>query len=186
MARRRKDQQQVSALLETMKQATGRGIRSPLYHWLRDHHDQIADALHRPRWVKVAAWLAGQDIRDGSGKPPSAAIARLTWRKVRADLATARAAPVAQPPSPAPDEIAPGVRAILPTAAGTSGAARTRMALDIRPARARADISIPDATPAAPPATADPTVAGQTAAEQLENVFAAMAAGTTPMPKIVR
>lgn len=190
MARRRTAKQQLSSLAEAVSRGFGPGIRSPLYRWLRAHHDQLADTLHRPRWEVVATWLTGQGIVDGDGKPPSADIARLTWWKVRGEVAAARALASRRGSDPlAPDELARGVRVALSAVPTETGSPQPRMALDIRPARARADLPIapPPAVPAF--AQAGPADSGPggppNADEQLRRVLDAMADRATPMPKIV-
>lgn len=91
----------------------GRGRRSPLYLWFREHHDVLAAGFKRtpPAWQVLADALAEQGIRDADGKPPAAATARAAWWRVRRDLkAQAKAAAPSPPHAPEPGAIAPGVR----------------------------------------------------------------------------
>jgi hypothetical protein len=101
--------------LDAMMRATGRGRgrHSPLYLWLRRHHDELAAgfAQNAPAWQALADHLGGQGVVDANGNKPTARGARDAWWRVRRDLAKARAKPPA-PSQPKPGEIAPGVRAV--------------------------------------------------------------------------
>jgi hypothetical protein len=75
----------------------GRGRRSPLYLWLRDHHDQLAESFVRtaPAWGSIAAHLANMGLVGGWGDPPAPETVRKAWYLVRRDMARSRAARVA-------------------------------------------------------------------------------------------
>lgn len=63
----------------------GRGRRSSLFQWMLARADGFQRLLDdtQPSWASVADALAMQDLRDGSGKPPTAERARKTWFEVR-------------------------------------------------------------------------------------------------------
>ena len=66
---------------------TGSG-HSPLYLWLWDNHDRLAEELsapHQPNWQEMAATLGRLGILDGTGKPPTATRLRKTWWKIGQD-----------------------------------------------------------------------------------------------------
>jgi hypothetical protein len=189
--------------------AHGGPARSPLYRWMRQHHDALAAAFAEtpPAWGPLAAELAAVGLTDADGKPPAATNARQTWYRVRRDLARVRAQPAAAASVLAPDEIAPAVHAVMPpTAAAHDPAAlsRPRMAPDIRPARAATGeppLAAPATTGASAPGLApatglpapnagvpDPapaTQATETAAAQIRRLFSTIDAGKVPLPKIM-
>lgn len=68
--------------------------RSSLFWWLAEHHDEIAraNAGKRIRWQPLAAQLASYGLTDRNGKPASAEITRLTWKRVRQFVAEQAAA----------------------------------------------------------------------------------------------
>jgi hypothetical protein len=79
--------------------------RSPLYRWMRRHHDELAEkwAGLRIDWVATCERLAAVGLTDRNGKPPSSSTARQTWLRVRRDLAKARR--VRCLPRPEPDPV---------------------------------------------------------------------------------
>lgn len=189
--------------------AHGGPARSPLYRWMRRHHDALAAAFAEtpPAWKPFAVELASVGLTDVDGKPPAAVSARQTWYRVRRDVARARAQPATTASVLAPDEIAPAVHAVTPTTAPTvhepAALPRPRMALDIRPARA-ATSELPVAAPAAMAPSAGvasstgvaPSDAGvsnpapvisttETAAAQLRRLLTTIDAGKVPLPKIM-
>lgn len=117
MARRTPDP---TKALAAVAQATGRGRgrRSPLYLWLKKHHDALAEGFKDtpPAWAELAAYLGGEGVLDIDGKPPTARGTRGAWYRVRRDLEAQAKRKATKPPSPtpAPGEIAPGVRAVAP------------------------------------------------------------------------
>jgi hypothetical protein len=127
MAKRTADD--VSELRDAMSQAHGRGVRSPLYQWMRARHDELLDVLARPRWGTVAEFFAARGIKDGGGNPPTPETARATWYRVRQDVDTARRRKEGKPARVlTPDEIAPGVRAVTPQPE------RAKTRVELRPA----------------------------------------------------
>jgi hypothetical protein len=95
--------------------ARGPGRRSPLYLWLREHHDALTSAFAKsaPAWAALAAYLGEHGLTDGDAKHPTARGTRDAWWRVRRDVATARAR---RQGTPAPEldvgETAPGVSPI--------------------------------------------------------------------------
>ncbi|HUN44134.1 MAG TPA: hypothetical protein VMU81_27900 [Acetobacteraceae bacterium] len=209
MSRPPRQDRRLVKVLAALRTHGGPG-RSPLYRWMRRHHDTLATAFAEtpPAWGPLATELAAVGLTDADGNPPAAASARQTWYRVRRDVARARGQRDAKPPALAPDEIAPAVHAVVPPAAdgGHDAAAlpRPRMALDIRPVRAATAAPSPAATdaPGTPgiPMAASATAAadtglptGQTpgvpatatAAEQGRRLLATMEAGKVPLPKVM-
>lgn len=196
-------QDKVSHLIAAMHEISASG-HSPLYLWMRQNHDRIAEGLDglRPSWRALATRLGEMKIHDGTGKAPTPDGARGTWYRVRRDLAAARARHAKDRREPAPllpGEIASGV-ATVPTSSanpspGEPGRQEAdtppppRRTLDIRPARPRGEVSAPlPAVLQAPSATAPdaaPSSPQEPASAQLRRVLDAMTAGTTPMPRIV-
>ena len=71
--------------LDQLRKAASSGRRSTLYHWMRENHARISEALAdagRPNWAALAETFAKAGLTDRSNQPPTAAIARQTWHKV--------------------------------------------------------------------------------------------------------
>jgi len=200
-----KDRRLVKVL--TALRAHGGPARSPLYRWMRRHHDALAAAFAEipPAWGPLSAELVAVGLTDADGKQPTAQSARQTWYRVRRDVARAREEAAAKAAALAPDEIAPSVHAVTPPpTAAQDPVVRSRpgMVLDIRPARA-ATGAPPAAAPAAtaantpgvatgavPPVAGAPdptpaTPATESAAEQLRRLFATIDASKVPLPKVM-
>ena len=65
--------------------------RSPLFWWLLDHHDELRQAeaesgLGIP-WKKLCSEFASMGITASGGKLVTAGTARITWQRVRKELA---------------------------------------------------------------------------------------------------
>lgn len=191
MAREKK----ITALFAKVRDADTR-----LSDWMRANHDDLLVELGSGRivWRPVMRVIADLGLLDEHGKRPTRDTAFRTWRRVRRDVADSRARKQGMPAFLASGEIAPGVRA-LPghddQAAGMGVppmVGQRRMRLDIRPARALADM--PGAaieTPDVPAITASPAAVTvkapvEDADAQIRRVFDAIGAARTPMPKIVR
>jgi len=69
------------------------GRHSPLYRWMRSHHDALAAAFETDgiSWRAVTEMLAETGLTDGSGKPPAIRRAQKAWYQVKRDVAAARA-----------------------------------------------------------------------------------------------
>jgi len=201
-----KDRRLVKVL--TALRAHGGSARSPIYRWMRRHHDTLVAAFAEipPAWGPLSAELAAVGLTDAESKPPTAQSARQTWYRVRRDVARAAEQAAAKAAVLAPDEIAPAVHAVTPPATGAHEPARPRpgMVLDIRPARAATGappVPAPAATAAStrdvapatgatppvagPPASAPATPASETAAEQLRRLLSTIDAGKVPLPKVM-
>lgn len=78
-----------AAALAAIGQASGRGRgkRSPLYLWFREHHDELAVGFARsaPAWQPLATFLGEQGVLDADGKMPTARAVRDAWWRVRQD-----------------------------------------------------------------------------------------------------
>jgi hypothetical protein len=94
------------------------GRHSPLYRWMRSHHDALAAAFDADgaSWRVVTEMLAENGLTDGDGKQPVIRRAQKTWYRVKRDVAATRAkAEAKSKPSPA---LAPVVATIpLPSPA---------------------------------------------------------------------
>lgn len=106
------DLAQIVAQIEKARSG-GRGRRSPLYRWLREHHDKLVVEFDRvgPAWDTLAAALGDGGVLDGRGKRPTGRGARDAWFRVRKDVkrektdqghATKTAVRLIPAPAPAP------------------------------------------------------------------------------------
>lgn len=206
MSRPPRQDRRLTKVLAALRTYGGPG-RSPLYRWMRRHHDTLAAAFAEtpPAWGPLAAELAAVGLTDARGKPPTAASARQTWYRVRRDVALAREHLGAKAPVLAPDEIAPAVHAIMPLAPADVRPAglmpRSSMALDIRPARPAAGGGLPAASltgsvdtqvsvaagpPPGPSAPGQADAPGEEGAvAQLRRLDASMGARKVPLPKVM-
>jgi hypothetical protein len=208
MSRPPRQDRRLTKVLAALRTHGGPG-RSPLYRWMRRHHDTLLAAFAEtpPAWAPLAAEMAAVGLTDADGKPPSATSVRQTWYRVRRDLARARERPAMNAPVLAPDEIAPAVHAVaspapVDDARPAAPMPRPGMTLDIRPARpaasgaplagSAADVSgNPRATAAAspPPETPAPNLADASGDEgpaaQLRRLQASMGVRKVPLPKVM-
>ena len=206
MSRPPRQDRRLTKVLAALRTHGGPG-RSPLYRWMRRHHDTLATAFAEtpPAWGPLAAELAAVGLTDADGKPPSASSARQTWYRVRRDVALAREHVSAKAPVLAPDEIAVAVHAVLPPASAdirpVAPMPRPSMTLDIRPARPAAGgappaasltgsagthVSVAAGPPPRPSAPGLPDAAQtEGAAAQLRRLDASMGARKVPLPKVM-
>jgi hypothetical protein len=83
----------------------GRGRRSPVYQWLFKRADAFQRLLDQtqPSWKSVADALAELDVRDGTGKHPTAECARQSWdavKKAKRAKSSSRPPPAVLPSAP--------------------------------------------------------------------------------------
>src|SRR5689334_7197858 len=73
--------------------ARGASKRSALYLWLHANHDEFLALMEetRPNWKRLAEGFAEIGIVTPEGKPLTAETVRVTWYRVRRDVAKARA-----------------------------------------------------------------------------------------------
>ena len=73
---------------------------SPLFLWMRAHHDDLVAELaaNAPNWQQLAQVFRDEGLTDRTGKAPSAAMARLTWYRLRQAAAQAKAEAKRKPP----------------------------------------------------------------------------------------
>jgi len=190
VTRTRKPVGEIEAFRAALGAVRGRTGRSPLYRWLRAHHDQFLED-----WTEAADWPAFSEafarlgLTDRTGKPPLPDTARKTWLQVRKDVAKAKTRQMSKRGhSLAPDEIAPGVRAVETPARNVDDAPRPRMTLDIRPARPRLDMAaerspsqLSTAAPLSPPPR--PVVGDEDADAQIRRVLDEIDGAKVPIPK---
>lgn len=67
--------------------------RSPLFHWMCQHHDDLQKAARgrRLQWVSLCADFAADGLTSADGKTITPLIASRTWAKVRLEVARRRA-----------------------------------------------------------------------------------------------
>jgi len=67
-------------------------LRSSLFYWLVDHHDEIVQAAAGKRisWDALIYRFEALGLTDRSGKPASAKTAEQTWRRAKAWVAQYR------------------------------------------------------------------------------------------------
>jgi len=67
---------------------------------MRAHHDDLVAELaaNAPNWQQLAQVFRDEGLTDRTGKAPSAAMARLTWYRVRQAAARAKAEAKRKPP----------------------------------------------------------------------------------------
>lgn len=108
--------------------------RSSLFWWLFDHHDEIRHPASGKRitWAPVVAQVAALGLTDRDGKPATPGTVRLTWYRVRQEVARRRAAqltgmnPARHQPSRAPADWQPPVARYPPQMRpGSAGQAAT-------------------------------------------------------------
>lgn len=136
----------IDAILATVSRP---GDRSPLFCWLYEHHDELAEALQGRRilWRAFCALFIEVGLKDANGNTPTERTARETWYQVRREVSRQRAVRVtiqamrSGPPMPskAPPTWQPPI-----ASAGGPGAAK----LDL-PQSARAEDAVPQPAPAA-------------------------------------
>lgn len=102
----------LAGALEAMKAATrGPRKRSPVYTWLANRHDGLAEAFRSqpPSWKSLAKYLADGGVLNADGQPPTPAAVRTSWMRVEADLARKRASrgrsQTTTPPAPHQERI---------------------------------------------------------------------------------
>ena len=193
MARAKKSSDEIEAFRAALGAARGRTARSPLYRWLRSNHDQFLQAWREGAdWPAFVQAFAALGLTDRTGKPPVPETARKTWLQVRKDIAKVKVHEHARrAQSLAPDEIAPGVRAVEMLARNVDDAPRPRITLDARPATPRLDTaaarspsqSIMAAPPSPPPAK--PAGAADDADAQIRRVLDEIDGGKVPIPRKV-
>jgi hypothetical protein len=78
--------------------------RSPLFWWMVEHHDQLAQAAdgRRLRWKQLCERFAGLGLTDVNGKVASERTARATWARARRAVAEARERAAAKRPAHRP------------------------------------------------------------------------------------
>jgi len=91
--------EQVRTALQTARTGT---LRSALYHWMRQNHDSLTALFEEstPAWAILAETFAGMGLNDREGKSPTPRTARMTWYRVRLDVARCRAPRGAPVPLP--------------------------------------------------------------------------------------
>ena len=69
------------------------GKRSPLYRWMRKHHDRLIAEFdeHGTNWRELVKGFAEIGLTDRNGRPPTLRGAQQTWYRVRRDVAADRA-----------------------------------------------------------------------------------------------
>ena len=92
------------ALSKVLRVRGGRGSRSPLYVWMREHHEALRAEFdaNGPQWVTRVKAMAEAGLLDQLGKPPTVRGAQQTWYRVCRDVAAGKGAkPGSARPAPA-------------------------------------------------------------------------------------
>jgi hypothetical protein len=78
---------------QIMNQVERPDARSPLFHWLYEHHDELLARAPSGRisWKHLCGLMAAAGLTDLRGQAPTPALAKLTWQRVRRAVAAARA-----------------------------------------------------------------------------------------------
>jgi hypothetical protein len=75
--------------LEAMRTVKrGPNVRSPIYQWLADQHDELALGFRKipPSWTTLAKFLADHGITNADGRPPTPVAVRTSWLRVEAEF----------------------------------------------------------------------------------------------------
>ncbi len=96
MARRKRDTKAILRIIERSEE------RSPLFHWMVEHHDEMVEAAggQRIRWGPFCAKAPALGLVDTRGQAPTERNARETWAQARRAVREARAERAARPPKP--------------------------------------------------------------------------------------
>ena len=80
----------IDAVLATVSRP---GDRSPLFCWLYQHHDELAEAMKGRRilWRAFCALFIEVGLKDANGNTPTERTARETWYQVRREVSRQRA-----------------------------------------------------------------------------------------------
>jgi hypothetical protein len=84
--------------------------RSPLFQWLHQHHDQIADwfaSQSRPGWEVIARTARANGVVNANGHPPNRGAVRKAWTTLQADLKRAPSRPTERQPAAMPRQRKP-------------------------------------------------------------------------------
>lgn len=136
--------------------------------WMTRHHDDLVREIGtgRVEWAAPLTAFADLGLTDEHGRPLTRDTASRTWKRVREAVAAARQAEARA--RPAPGELVPGVRLVVP---------------------APAPMPVRTAPPPAPAAAAVSPIAGTPAGaveatEHIAAVLAAMGASRVPLPSL--
>lgn len=82
----------VDQVRDALFSARTRTVRSTLYHFMRQNHDELSTVFEEapPAWGPLADRFGTMGLTDRGGKPPSANTARMTWYRARLDVRQAR------------------------------------------------------------------------------------------------
>jgi hypothetical protein len=80
--------------------------RSPLFWWMVEHHDELAQAAEgrRLRWKQLCECFAGLGLTDVNGRVASERTARATWARARRAVAETRERAAANQPARRPSK----------------------------------------------------------------------------------
>jgi hypothetical protein len=92
----------------------GRGVKSPLYAWMRRHHTDLQAAIDRVGWTALTEAIAEGGVTNANGEPPPVETVRHTWWRVRRAVQRERAKAAEQPAAPRKAKPVPQVRDALP------------------------------------------------------------------------
>ena len=193
-----KRRDRLARVLDALQAAAGadKGVRSPLYNWMKKNHDQLSAAFTEtpPSWSALAATFGKIGLTDRDGKVPTPKGARQTWYRVRVDVAAVRKRREG-PARPAlgSREVAAGVESLikpaeLPSLSPVPGFGdRPRPKIDFRPAVARDPAPLPGGqSESSTPATEQGVMPAEQVDEKLRAVLDGLGGSSrTRMPKRV-
>ena len=193
-----KRRDRLARVLDALQAAAGadKGVRSPLYNWLKKNHDDLSAAFAEipPSWSALAATFGKIGLTDRDGKVPTPKGARQTWYRVRVDVAAGRKRREG-PARPAlgQREVAAGVEALTRPAETASPSPvlvsgdRPRPKIDFRPAVARDPVPAPGGpSERSTPATEQGAMPAEQVDEKLRAVLDGLGGSSrTRMPKRV-
>jgi hypothetical protein len=96
------------------KRMHGRGAYSPLFRWMRRHHDGLQEAIDKMGWAALTDAITDAGILNGQGNSPPAETVRHTWWRVRKAVRRERAKAADNAAAPRKAKPQPQVRDALP------------------------------------------------------------------------
>ena len=193
-----KRRDRLARVLDALQAAAGadKGVRSPLYNWMKKNHDQLSAAFAEtpPSWSALSGTFGKIGLTDRDGKVPTPKAARQTWYRVRLDVAAGRKRREdSARPALGPREVAAGVESLTRSAEPPSpspvlgSSDRPRPKIDFRPAVARDLVPAPGGqSEQSTPATEQGVMPAEQVDEKLRAVLDGLGGSSrTRMPKRV-
>jgi hypothetical protein len=124
--------------LKDIRDVIRRGGETSLYAWMSDNHADLSAELlpYRTNWKALADRLTTLGLRNTRGGPVTAAAARKTWQRVRAEIESKAGS------QPRPEESPPRLNSVPTRSVPEPESPRPKPTIALRPARP-ADPSVP-------------------------------------------